>query len=292
MPMSNESDGGKVLETTVIVNHALRALLYEVTVNPKPGLVDPLSAGPHPDMNAFMFIDSALSLEPYFKACASAGATYTADDLTGLFQKIRSVGVEAERTMFAATNGVNTHKGAVFSLGILVTAAAYHAQRPAQTLTAIVQAMLKGLTVNDFSGLDTKDPATLTAGEREYLTYGIKGIRGEAEAGYPTVMTVALPALQRSHGTINQRLLDTLMAIVQATVDTNLVKRARDPHVVDWVHEQAQRYFELGGSRTEAGMAFLRELNQIFVTRHYSLGGSADLLILTIFLGLEMQLLA
>ncbi|MDN6355518.1 MAG: triphosphoribosyl-dephospho-CoA synthase, partial [Lactiplantibacillus plantarum] len=45
------------MDTKIIVNHALRALLYEVTVNPKPGLVDPLSAGPHPDMNAFMFID-------------------------------------------------------------------------------------------------------------------------------------------------------------------------------------------------------------------------------------------
>ena len=275
-----------------IVNHALRALLYEVTVNPKPGLVDPLSAGPHPDMNAFMFIDSALSLEPYFNACAAAGATYTAADLTGLFQQIRHIGVQAERTMFAATNGVNTHKGAVFSLGVLVTASAYQSQHLNGDLATIVRAMLMGLTANDFSILNAKEPATLTAGERQYLNYGIKGIRGEAEAGYPTVMQVALPALQRSHGTINQRLLDTLMAIVQATVDTNLVKRAQDPHVIDWVHGQAQRYFDLGGSRSEAGMAFLRELNQIFVDRNYSLGGSADLLILTIFIGLQLQILA
>lgn len=275
-----------------IVNHALRALLYEVTVNPKPGLVDPVSAGPHPDMNAFMFIDSALSLEPYFKACASAGATYTDADLTGLFQQIRTVGIEAEQTMFTATHGVNTHKGAVFSLGVLVTAAAYQQQQPAKSLVSIVQAMLTGLTANDFSGLADKDPAALTAGERQYLTYGIKGIRGEAEAGYPTVMQVALPALKRSRGTINQRLLDTLMAIVQATVDTNLVKRANDSHVVDWAHAQAAKYFELGGSQTSAGMAFLRDLNQEFLAHNYSLGGSADLLILTIFLGLETEILA
>lgn len=275
-----------------IVNHALRALLYEVTVNPKPGLVDPVSAGPHPDMNAFMFIDSALSLEPYFKACASAGATYTDVDLTGLFQQIRTVGIEAEQTMFTATHGVNTHKGAVFSLGVLVTAAAYRQQQPAKSLVSIVQAMLMGLTANDFSGLADKDPTALTAGERQYLTYGIKGIRGEAEAGYPTVMQVALPALKRSQGTINQRLLDTLMAIVQATVDTNLVKRANDSHVVDWAHAQAAKYFELGGSQTSAGMAFLRDLNQEFLAHNYSLGGSADLLILTIFLGLEAGILA
>ncbi|MDV0429358.1 triphosphoribosyl-dephospho-CoA synthase [Lactiplantibacillus sp. DA1] len=277
--------------TAAIVKHALQALLYEVTVNPKPGLVDPLSPGPHPDMNAFMFIDSALSLEPYFKTCASVGATYTAADLTGLFQQLREAGLQAEKTMFATTNGVNTHKGAVFSLGILVAATAYQKQHAMQPLTTIVQTMLVGLTANDFSDLASKDPAILTAGEREYLTYGIKGIRGEAEAGYPTVMSVALPALRRSQGTINQRLLDTLMAIVQATVDTNLVKRAKNKHVVDWVHAQAQQYFKLGGSQTEAGMLFLRELNQIFVTHNYSLGGSADLLILTIFMGLEMQLL-
>ncbi|EQM53172.1 triphosphoribosyl-dephospho-CoA synthase [Lactiplantibacillus plantarum EGD-AQ4] len=275
-----------------IVNHALRALLYEVTVNPKPGLVDPVSAGPHPDMNAFMFIDSALSLEPYFTACASAGATYTDNDLIGLFQQIRTVGIEAEQTMFTATHGVNTHKGAVFSLGVLVTAAAYQQQQPAESLVPIVQAMLAGLTANDFSGLADKDPSELTAGERQYLIYGIKGIRGEAEAGYPTVMQVALPALKRSRGTINQRLLDTLMAIVQATVDTNLVKRANDSHVVDWAHAQAAKYFELGGSQTSEGMAFLQDLNQEFLVHNYSLGGSADLLILTIFMGLEAGILA
>jgi len=109
------------VDTKIIVNHALRALLYEVTVNPKPGLVDPLSAGPHPDMNAFMFIDSALSLAPYFNACAAAGVAYTAVDLTGLFKQIRGIGVQAEQTMFAATKGVNTHKGAVFSLGGVLT---------------------------------------------------------------------------------------------------------------------------------------------------------------------------
>ena len=280
------------MDTKIIVNHALRALLYEVTVNPKPGLVDPLSAGPHPDMNAFMFSDSALSLAPYFNACAAAGVAYTAVDLTGLFKQIRGIGVQAEQTMFAATKGVNTHKGAVFSLGVLVTAAAYQLQHPDVDLATIVRTMLAGLTANDFNDLNTKDPTTLTAGERQYLTYGIKGIRGEAEAGYPTVMQVALPALRRSRGTINQRLLDTLMAIVQATVDTNLVKRAHDPHVIDWVHDQAHRYFDLGGSRSEAGMAFLCELNQIFVDHNYSLGGSADLLILTIFIGLQTDILA
>ncbi len=85
--------------------------------------------------------------------------------------------------------------------------------------------MLKNLTVNDFKGLADKAPETLTAGEKEYLTYGIKGIRGEAEAGFPTVMN-ALPALRQHQGTKNQRLLDTLMTIMGNSVDA-LIKSKR-----------------------------------------------------------------
>ncbi len=147
--------------------------------------------------------------------------------------------------------------------------------------------MLKNLTVNDFKGLADKAPETLTAGEKEYLTYGIKGIRGEAEAGFPTVMNIALPALRQHQGTKNQRLLDTLMTIVGNSVDTNLVKRAKTNDIVAWARLQSERYFALGGSRTVQGMAFLDELNEIFTARNLGLGGSADLLILTIFMGLR-----
>ncbi|KZL38918.1 triphosphoribosyl-dephospho-CoA synthase [Secundilactobacillus collinoides] len=274
-----------------IVSAALRALLYEVTVNPKPGLVDPVSNGPHPDMNAFMFIDSAVSLRAYFEECARLGTAFTGHDLTALFAQIRPVGVQAEKTMFQATRNTNTHKGAIFSLGILVTAAAYQGDGTTNELMQIVRQMLTGLTKNDFVGLPDKPEAELTAGERQFLKYGIKGIRGESEAGYPTVMTYALPELRQSVGTINQRLLDVLLTIVRHSVDTNLVKRAKSDSIIDWAHDQADRYFEWGGSKTAEGMTFLHELNATFTERHLSLGGSADLLILTIFLGIREGIL-
>jgi Triphosphoribosyl-dephospho-CoA synthetase len=89
--------------------------------------------------------------------------------------------------MFHATHSVNTHKGAVFSLGIIVAAAGYQTQAAPyatdQTL-AVVRAMLDGLTANDFAGLDQKPADQLTAGERQYLKYGTTGIRGQAEAGF------------------------------------------------------------------------------------------------------------
>lgn len=274
-------------EKDTLVGDALRALLYEVSVNPKPGLVDPVSSGPHPDMDVFSFIDSAMSLRVYFNECVEQGASFQGNDLRELFLAIRPAGVEAEKAMFQATQGVNTHKGAIFSLGILVTADAYQSIHNEFLVQQIVQLMLKDLTVNDFKGLADKAPEALTAGEKEYLTYGIKGIRGEAEAGFPTVMTIGLPALRKHQGTTNQRLLDTLMTIVGNGVDTNLVKRAQTNDIVHWAHEQSERYFALGGSRTVQGMAFLDELNEIFNARNLSLGGSADLLILTIFMGLR-----
>lgn len=279
------------LAQKAIVDDALRALLYEVSVNPKPGLVDPVSSGPHPDMDVFTFIDSTVSLREYFTTCATTGVSFTGSALPELFTAIRPVGVAAERSMFAATKGVNTHKGAIFSLGILVTAAAYQLEHDQLTLMSIVKAMLVGLTTHDFDHLADKPDAELTAGERQFLQFGITGIRGEAEAGYPTIMTVGLPALKRSKGTTNQRLLDTLIAIMGHSVDTNLVKRAKSNEIVAWAHQQAQQYFELGGSQTAEGMAFLAELNETFLQRNLSLGGSADLLILTIFLGLRKQLL-
>lgn len=272
---------------TPLVVNAIRSLLYEVTVTPKPGLVDPASQGPHPDMTAFTFINSALSLQPYFIQCEQAGRHFRAKDLTQLFRQLRPLGVDAEQKMFTTTFNVNTHKGAIFSLGILVAASAYQIEHLERNLSEIVQDMLIGLTAHDFKGLLKKDPAKLTIGEKMYLEYGIEGIRGEAEAGYPTVFHFALPTLCKSVGTLNQRLLDTLMTIVSNSIDTNLVKRANNIEVVDWAHTQAQTYLALGGSQTATGWQKLIEINKIFEERHLSLGGSADLLILTIFLGLQ-----
>lgn len=271
---------------------AERALLYEVLVNPKPGLVDPVSAGAHRDMDVFTFVDSATALRPYFEAAAELGGTYSDSDLAGLFAVLRPLGVTAEQTMFAATKGVNTHKGAVFSLGVLVAAASWTATHRPEPLTvaaiiATVRGMLKGLTAADFAGVASKDPATLTAGEREYLHYGFTGIRGEAEAGFPAVTDWALPFLRdQAQGDRNARLLDTFMVIVAHTRDSNVIKRAGTADIVPWVHAQAAAYFRVGGAQTAAGRQFLTDLDAQFIARNLSLGGSADLLILTIFLAL------
>ena len=195
-----------------IAQNALKALLYEVVTNPKPGLVDPADVGSHPDMNVYMFIDSSLSLEKYFVQAAEIGFNFTGQDLRQMFELLRQAGIKAEKAMLAATNNVNTHKGAVFSLGLFVCACAY-CQKHGGNEFEVIQMMTKGLVKHDLG------EKSETAGERQFLQYGKGGVRAEAEAGYPLVRSVALPFLAQTSGDLNTRLLDTLMEIVSEIED-------------------------------------------------------------------------
>ncbi|MGN1271994.1 MAG: triphosphoribosyl-dephospho-CoA synthase [Lactobacillus sp.] len=268
-----------------IAQNAEKALLYEVVTNPKPGLVDPTDRGPHPDMDVYLFIDSSLSLREYFKQAAEIGANFADKDLRKMFKKLRQAGIQAEKTMFEATNKINTHKGAIFSLGMFVCASAYCEHHQNLDEFTVVQKMTQGLVQHD---LGQKSD---TAGEKQFLKYGKGGVRAEAEAGYPLIKNVALPFLAKSKGDLNTRLLDTLMKIVSQVEDSNLIKRAGNIEVIDWAHRQAEEYLAAGGYGTVAGKKILLELNKEFKEKNYSLGGSADLLIVTIFMALQKGIL-
>ena len=267
-----------------VVNNALKGLLYEVSLNPKPGLVDPVSMGSHTDMNMFMFIDSSLSLKSYLDKAFKLGRNFEGSDLKLLFNALRAEGVLAEQTMFNATNNVNTHKGAIFSLGIWVTAIAYSTKDGSATMTEVrrvIQRMVEGLIEKDLSS----NRVATTAGEQQFQTYQLTGIRGEAVNGFPGVAEVAVPFLQTTFGTMTQRLLDTLMKIAATLEDSTLIKRAKTPDVLAEIKEWTSIYFKLGGSHTEEGMKYLYDLDRVFIERNLSIGGSADTLILTIFIG-------
>ncbi|MCI2153078.1 triphosphoribosyl-dephospho-CoA synthase CitG [Leuconostoc mesenteroides] len=267
-----------------VVNNALKGLLYEVSLNPKPGLVDPVSMGSHTDMNMFMFIDSTLSLKSYLDKAFKLGRNFEGSDLKLLFNALRAEGVLAEQTMFNATNNVNTHKGAIFSLGIWVTAIAYSTKDGSATMTEVrrvIQRMVEGLIEKDLAS----NRVAMTAGEQQFQTYQLTGIRGEAVNGFPGVAEVAVPFLQATFGTMTQRLLDTLMKIAATLEDSTLIKRAKTPDVLAEMKEWTSIYFKLGGSHTEQGMKYLYDLDRLFIERNLSIGGSADTLILTIFIG-------
>ncbi|MBA1392742.1 triphosphoribosyl-dephospho-CoA synthase [Lactobacillus sp. XV13L] len=272
--------------TNSITQNALRALLYEVVTLPKPGLVDPASPGPHPDMDVYTFIDSSLSLTKYFTAAEKIGRSFTGSDLTAMFFQLRQKGVAAEHDMFSATNGVNTHKGAIFALGIFVCAESY-SQTNGTELFATITKMCRGLVEHDL----VQNNQHKTAGEQEFLKYGTGGARAQAEQGYPTVREAALSFLQNSTGTLQTRLLDTLMKIATVTVDSNLIKRAGSYDAARWLQKRATEYLDLGGYATAAGKKCLLRLNEECLTHNYSLGGCADLLIVTIFVGLERNYL-
>lgn len=272
-------------EATVI-NAALAALLDEVTVTPKPGLVDPASNGAHQDMTAFTFIDSSLALRPYFVRAFELGQNFQGTDLTILFEQVRQAGIRAEQAMYLATQGVNTHKGLIFSLGIMVAALAQvtkNGPSRADRLRQIIQEMTANLlTVDLQKGLANQE--NLTAGQQQYQRYQLTGIRGEAAQAFPMVFELALPFLGHASGTHNQRYLDTLMLIAGQLADSTLIKRAGSPAILAKMQAWSAEYFALGGSQRGAGRTFLANLDQDFIKRNLSLGGAADTLVLTIFL--------
>lgn len=274
-----------------LVQFAQRALLYEVSAWPKPGLVDPQEHAAHPDMDVFTFINSSLSLQKYLTQAAQLGLFTTSSNLTAIFAELREFGKKAERAMFQATAGVNTHKGAVFSLGIFVTAVGYslHHQKNFNTadIQRTIKAMLVDLIYDDLRQLQAKKD--LTAGEKQYLKYGLSGIRGEAHKGYPTVFDYGLPTFLATPGDWNSRIVATLLELSLHTEDSTLIKRAGTPAIMEWKDQQIIACQQLGGITTAAGRQKLREIEQAFSQRKLSLGGTADLLIVTIFLGLVKE---
>lgn len=274
-----------------LVQLAQQALLYEMMAWPKPGLVDPVEHGAHPDMDAFTFVNSSLSLHHYLKQAADLGLQAAHSDCPLMFAELREFGKVAEQDMFTATKGINTHKGAVFSLGILVMAVADSWRRLGQiSLTdvqKVVRQMLVDLVKDDMGRLPAKDKQT--AGEKQYREYGLTGIRGEAQAGYPTVFDYGLPAMAASKGNWNTRIIQTFLVLARHTEDSTLIKRAGDPAILKWKDAQIDRCLVAGGITTPAGRAVLNELEQEFSKRHLSLGGTADLVIVTVFLTLVKE---
>ena len=271
---------------------ALEAMLLEVSATPKPGLVDRNNSGAHKDMNFFTFMKSAASLAKSFTEFSQEGFTGGANNIppAEVFPAVREIGVEAEKRMFEATGGVNTHKGEIFSLGLLSACAGYSAgsgrEVTADDVMTLAGEMCAGICERDFAGVREKNPAMLTKGERVYLTHGITGIRGEAEAGYPSVRIAGLPALREyiSRGmSLNDAMSFTLIHIMAHAHDTNIISR-HDVKTADYVMTLARGMIESG-----FGLDDIRRLDGEFIAGWISPGGAGDLLAVTYFLHMIEQ---
>lgn len=263
---------------------AQQALLYEVAVTPKPGLVDRENNGSHRDMDFFTFQRSALALGDYFEKCARIGMETGGEEPEETFARLRFQGKLAEGRMLEATGGVNTHKGAIFSLGILCGALGRLDRGdwadPEKVLNTCAR-MTKDLLKTDFGHLQPGPGETV--GQKLYLDLGITGVRGQAAAGFPEVKNIGLPKLEaglKAGLSLNDAACATLMALIADTVDTNMIHRGgveaqRNVSAVIGEELKCQPFPEKRD---------LEEWNHRFVEKNLSPGGCADLLAMTLML--------
>ena len=264
---------------------AWRAMIAEVNLSPKPGLVDRFNCGAHQDMALADFHRSAAAIAAWLPRFVSYGAASARLPEKDVLPGLRPLGIACETAMFRATFGVNTHKGTIFSLGLICAALGrlYQSQQvlTADTICATVAAFCQGLTKRE---LQQSNPR-FTAGQRLYQQLGLTGARGEAEAGYPLVIRHALPhyrALLAQRLDPELALLDTLLLLMTLNGDTNVASRG-GAEGLHWLQQQARRLLRNGGIRTPADLSPLQQFDRQCIARHLSPGGSADLLIVTWF---------
>lgn len=267
-----------------VSQYLTQAILLEVSTHPKPGLVTRLSNGAHKDMSIFTFMMSSAVLSKAFNDLQDIGQAHRGT-LAELFCKLRSYGVGAEAELLRVTKGVNTQRGILFAGGIVSAVSGYAMNMglSKNALLPMIKEMAAGLVARELKNLDH---AAMTAGEKLYYKYGITGIRGEVENGFPSVINYGLPALEDAFNkgaTINDALVHALIALMTVVEDSNVIWRT-DYETLLEVQRIAKDILNLGGVFTEKGRMAIAETERYFLQRRISPGGSADLLSVTITL--------
>lgn len=266
-----------------VASLACRSMLYEVMATPKPGLVDRANSGSHSDMDVFTFAASASALTPYLRSAYLLGRR--SDDRRQLLTGLRAAGRLAEEEMNRATGDVNTHKGLIYSLGLICGALGRcDADGLCDHLLEECGALAAETVSADFGKLA---PSRKTAGYTLYQTLGIGGIRAEAAAGFPSVTQVALPVLtELLHRGLsaNDAGVYTLLALLSRVTDTNMIARggmekamaAKAAALELWPWETAPEKLP--------PLEAVTELDSRFIADNLSPGGCADLLAISFFL--------
>ncbi len=258
----------------VIAARAARALQLEVRTYPKPGLVSHIDSGAHDDMDYVLLHRSASVLEPYFAELAMAGAAAAPMD------RLRAIGIAAERAMLVATGGVNTHRGAIFGMGLLCAAAGFReCYAHAQTLGGIVVAL--------WSADILDGPVALRShGADVARRHGAGGARVEAAQGFPSLYRHALPALAEGEasaaGDAEAARVHACMRLIASVEDTNLLYRGGAEGLA-FAQDQARRFLAEGGVGHRAWRDRAVAIHRAFVARRLSPGGCADLLAMALF---------
>ena len=266
---------------------AARALLDEVATTPKPGLVDRNNNGSHRDMTMLTFQASVSALRGFWRDCFLTGAQTVELPEREVFASLRQLGLDAERKMLSATHGVNTHKGAIFTLGTVCGALGRLWQpdilcAEPEMIAQVAAALCSKAVEEDFTALE-KNGTAHTAGENLYLHSGLRGIRGEVAAGLPAVMDTGLPVLE---GCLNEGMsrndagVITLLYLIARGEDTNMIKRggyALAEEMSTLVRMELR-------NKVLPTMERVRQLDELFIHNNLSPGGCADLLAVSFFL--------
>lgn len=250
----------------IIAHLATQALQAELDTTPKPGLVDKDNNGAHRDMDYALMQRSIDTLHPYFVKLALLGCA----DALPTHTSIRDIGIEAEKAMLSATNGVNTHKGALFSMGLAVVAAAH--EKDTDSLQTTIKALAASFP--DTNGTHGSKAKLISKG-----TTAIKGALDNAREGYEMLFAEWLPFyIERRKEHDAYTLHKTLLRIMCDLDDTNVIYRT-DLATAEEVKQEARALLD------NFSKAALKDMDRHYTTRNISPGGAADMLSLTIFIG-------
>lgn len=262
----------------LIGRYAVQSLHQELATYPKPGLVSPVDSGSHQDMDASIFFRSLFSLRRYFREISLAGMQGSS------FAILKQLGITAENRMLKATQGVNTHRGAIFNLGLLA-AAAGHLQEADLSLQKDALSVVISVRWGDAIKQHGRSLSKTSHGGLVAVHYGVGGALHEASSGFPHIFDVGLPALQKSLGRgadPNSAAVQCLFSLMKDLADTNLLYRGGDSGL-NFAQESARSFLAEGGVHRPGWYKQAIKIHREFVIRNLSPGGSADLLAATLF---------
>lgn len=259
-----------------IARKAAYALYSELALYPKPGLVSPIDSGAHTDMSLSTFIRSLSAIRGYYREIARAGARQAT------FAELQQLGIAAEHRMLGATGGVNTHRGAIFSLGLLAAAAGFLRTR---RLPLVGSAL--GVTVSRLWRADMcrARPDPDSHGTNASRQYRVGGARQQAADGFPILFDIAVPTMQstlRAMQDERRACIQTLFALMAELDDTNLLHRDGTEGLA-FVKAHARAFLAAGGVYADDWLARAIGLHRACIRRWLSPGGAADLLAAAIF---------
>ena len=257
---------------------AYQALCFEANVTPKPGLVDKNNTGAHRDMTLSMLLESAQAIAPYVGKCARSGFDTRTASFENAFSYLRKIGLQAEEAMNKATGGVNTHKGAIFCFCLLAgaygrCAGAASAESVCHTASLLAHESLR-------ASLESASRSPVTKGDIAFHKAHLSGARGEALAGYPGIVSIALPALesaQKMGYCENDQGVYALLRLIAAVDDTCIYSRG-GPEGLLFSKALASEALK-GDFISEAG-----KIDSLFIEKRLSPGGCADLLAAAMFI--------